>query len=122
MASPGTDYTPYLDHARRQERVRLRDTKLRRQRAWAVAAEIADFLRREYRPSRVIAFGSLVHPEAFGAQSDIDIAVDGIPWPEYLRAWNDVEARFREFKVDLLDLGAVSTRMRGRIEEEGRDL
>lgn len=57
----------------------------------AVAATAAVSLRREYQPARIVVFGSLVHPEIFGLHSDIDIAVEGIPWPEYLRAWNAVE-------------------------------
>jgi hypothetical protein len=48
--------------------------------------------------------------------------VDGIPWLDYLRAWNDVEERFPEFKVDLIDVGIVSEGMRERIEEEGEAL
>jgi hypothetical protein len=48
--------------------------------------------------------------------------VEGIPWPAYLRAWNDVERRFTEFKVDLIDLGMVSDRLRQRVGEQGVDL
>jgi predicted nucleotidyltransferase len=103
------DYTPYLKHARRQTALRRADKRLaaRRERAWAVAHEIAEFLRREYHPTRIVVFGSLVHPDMFGFHSDIDIAVEGIPWPEYLRAWNDVEEKFPEFKVDLIDVGII---------------
>ena len=79
---------------------------------------IAEFLRQVYHPARIIVFGSLVHPDGFGPDSDIDLAVDGIPWPDYLRACNDVEAR-TAIPVDLVDLGIVSERMRARIEAEG---
>ena len=46
----------------------------------------------------------------------------GIPWPESLRAWNAVEERWPEFKVDLIDVGIVSERMQQRIVEQGREL
>jgi hypothetical protein len=69
-----------------------------------------------------VAFGSIGHPEVFHLRSDIDIAVDGIPWPAYLRAWNDVEETFPEFKVDLIDVGIVSPVMLEAIEREGREL
>ena len=36
--------------------------------------------------------------------------------------WNDVERHFSEFKVDLIDLGVVSDRLRRRVEEQGVDL
>ena len=120
------DYTPYLKHAREQAARRRADRQIaaRRERAWEVARQIADFLRqsREYQPRRIVVFGSLVHPEMFSLHSDIDIAVEGIPWPAYLRAWNDVEERWPEFKVDLIDIGMVSERMRQRIDEQGQEL
>lgn len=121
---PVRDYTPYLRHARRQAARRRADPRVaaRRARGWVVARSIAEFLKREYRPVRIIAFGSLVHPDRFDLHSDIDIAVDGIPWPAYLRAWNDVEERWPEFKVDLIDLAVVSDRMRRRIAEQGQEL
>jgi len=86
------------------------------------AREIANFLHQKYSPARIVAFGSIVHPEIFSLHSDIDLAVDGIPWPDYLHAWDDVEDLTTEFKVDLIDVGIVSDRMRQRIEQEGREL
>lgn len=121
---PVRDYTPYLKHAREQAARHRADPQIaaRRERAWEVAREIADFLRRVYQPTRIVAFGSIVHPQMFGLHSDIDIAVDGIPWPEYLRAWNAVEERWPEFKVDLIDTGIVSPEMLKHIEEDGQEL
>jgi len=115
VETPVHDYTPYVKHARRQ-------AALRREQAWGIARQIAEFLRQKYQPARIVAFGSIVYPEVFGLHSDIDIAVDGIPWPDYLRAWNDVEEKFPEFKVDLIDVGIVSEGMRKRIEAEGQAL
>lgn len=125
MTSPLVhDYTPYLKHAREQAARRRADPQIaaRRARAWEVARQIADFLRREYHPARIVAFGSLVQAETFDLHSDIDLAVEGIPWPEYLRAWNAVEEKWPEFKVDLIDTAVVSERMRQRIAEQGREL
>ena len=116
------DYTPYVEYARRQAAQRQEQAAARYQQARTEARQIAELLRREYRPARIIVFGSLVHPEIFGLHSDIDIAVEGIPWPEYLRAWNAVEELFPTFKVDLIDLAIVSDLMRRRIEEEGQEL
>ncbi len=118
------DYSAYLPYARALTARRRTDPKLaaRRERAWAVAREIADFLRATYQPTRIRVFGSLLHPELFHALSDIDLAVEGIPWPAYLRAWNDVERRFTEFKIDLIDLAMVSDRLRQSVAEQGVDL
>jgi len=121
---PPRDYSTYLPYARALTARRRTDPQLaaRRARAWAVAREIAGFLRDRYQPTRIRLFGSVRHPELFHAQSDIDLAVEGIPWPAYLRAWNDVERRFIEFKIDLIDLSVVSDRLRQCIEEQGVDL
>lgn len=49
---------------------------------WARAASdsraIIDMIAREYRPSRVYQWGSLLRPERFRDYSDIDIAVEGV--------------------------------------------
>ena len=123
-ACVAVDYRLYAKHARQQVARRLADPQIaaRRERAWVIARQIADFLREKYHPTRIVVFGSLVHPEIFGLHSDIDIAVDGIPWLDYLRAWNEVEELFPEFKVDLIDVGIVSPEMRQRIDEDGYDL
>jgi len=116
------DYTPYVKYARQQTALRREQSATRLERAWVVARQIADFLRQKYHPARIVAFGSIVHPEIFALHSDIDLAVEGIPWPDYLRAWNDVEDLTTEFKVDLIDVGIVSPEMRAWIEEEGQEL
>jgi uncharacterized protein len=118
------DYASYLKHARRQAARRRLDPQIaaRREKAWAIAQQIVAFLRENYQPARIVIFGSLVHPELFHLRSDIDIAVEGIPWPAYLRAWNEVEELFPEFKVDLIDAGIVSPELREMIEREGQAL
>lgn len=112
----------FVLHARRQAAGRRVQTGDRLDRAWVVARRLADLLRSKYRPSRILVFGSMVHPDCFGPESDIDLAVEGIGWPDYLRAWNEVEALSPDFKIDLIDLGIVSERMRNRIEAEGQAL
>jgi predicted nucleotidyltransferase len=104
---PVRDYTLYAKQARAQQARRLSALRLieRRERAWRTANAIAAFLRQNYPPVRILVFGSSLHPEVFHAQSDIDLAVEGLPWAAYLRAWNEVERNFGEFKVDLIDLG-----------------
>jgi len=120
-ASP-VDLSAYVMHARRQSSLRRASAAVRFERAWEVARQVAAYLYAHYEPSRLVVFGSLVHPESFGPESDIDMAVDGIGWPDYLRAWNEVESLAPGFRVDLIDIGIVSDRMRLRIEQEGQAL
>lgn len=119
---PLRDYTPYLRHARRMSRLRRLHCGPRRERAWQTARRIAEFLHQRYHPERVLVFGSLLYPDLFGPRSDIDIAVEGIAWPEYLRAWNAAEEMSTEFKIDLIDTAIASAPLRRRIEQEGQCL
>ncbi|MCL4870126.1 MAG: nucleotidyltransferase domain-containing protein [Anaerolineae bacterium] len=51
----------------------------RRQKAWQIARQAADLLRKEFGVNRVVVFGSLARETGFTRWSDIDIAVWG--WP-----------------------------------------
>jgi len=116
------DLAPYVLHARQVAALRREQTGDRFEWAWDGAREIAAFLHARYQPVRAVVFGSLLHRESFGPESDIDMAVEGIDWPAYLHAWNEVESMVPGFTVDLIDLAVVSDRLRRRIEEEGQAL
>ncbi len=120
MSESSVAYASYAAHARRSLAARERESAARLARAWRHAEVVAAHLRSKYAPTRILAFGSLAHPELFDDHSDLDLAVEGIAWPDYLRAWNEVDALSREFRVDLVDIATVSDLMRRRIEEEGR--
>ncbi len=122
MSDSSVAYASYLDHARRSSAARQREAPARLERAWQHARVVAEYLRSKYSPTRIVAFGSLVHPELFDEFSDLDLAVEGISWPDYLRAWNEVEALSGEFRIDLIDMATVSKLMQRRITEEGRPL
>lgn len=120
MTQPVYDYTPYVQQIRQRAALRQQQTDQVYSQAWQTAHQIAHFLHQNYQPQRVILFGSLLFPQLFHLNSDIDIAVEGIPWPAYLRVWNDIEALFPQFKVDLIDISIVSSLMRQRIEAQGQ--
>ena len=112
------DYSVYRRTARLRAKAAAERWAERRERAWVVARRAAAFIK-ERRPSaRVRAFGSLLYADSFGPKSDIDLAVEGIEWPEYLRVWSALEKREREFKIDVVDVGIVSAGLRAHIEKE----
>ena len=114
-----SDYTAYMQTARRRARTWPSDQAERRERAWAAARRAVAFVKELYPTARVRVFGSLLYPDSFGPQSDIDLAVEGIEWPEYLRVWSALEKREPEFEIDLIDVGIVSEGLRAHIEREG---
>ncbi|MCC7024763.1 MAG: hypothetical protein IT338_18180 [Thermomicrobiales bacterium] len=65
----------YRAGARRRAEQERQRVVAREQRAWALAHQVAERLRREFAINRVVVFGSLVHPGRFTAWSDVDIAV-----------------------------------------------
>lgn len=112
----------YLETARHRARSLSPLTPEEYARAWQVARRAAVFVRARFPNARVRAFGSLLYPETFSPQSDLDLAVEGVPWPDYLRLWSELERREPEFEIDLVDLGIVSESMRAVIEREGQIL
>lgn len=92
----------------------------RRQRPWDDARKAAEVLKQEFGASRVVLFGSLLHPELFHSRSDADLA-----------AW-DVEHYFRavarlidldpEIGINLVAIEDASPGLRAVIEAEGVEL
>lgn len=67
--------------------------------------------------SQVWVFGSVIRPGCFQDDSDLDIAVDGLP-PGISEAWLQYQLALRtDRSVDVVDLG--ETGLRARIEREG---
>ena len=102
-----------------KERSRL---LLRHERAWTVARQAADLLRRRYRVDRVTLFGSLVHSELFHTRSDIDLAVWGLDKQHYYRAVAQLLALDAAFEVDLVMGEELPASLLAVIEREGRVL
>ncbi|TAH48764.1 MAG: nucleotidyltransferase domain-containing protein [Chloroflexota bacterium] len=114
------DYTQYMETARqRAQALGPRDAE-RHARAWRAAYAAGALVKERYPDAKVYIFGSLLYADSFGEHSDIDLAVEGIPWPDYLRIWGELERREPEFEIDLVDLGLVSAAMRAAIEREGK--
>jgi len=91
-------------------------------RAWDVARAAARLLRERYQVTRVRAFGSLVHPERFHRDSDVDLAVEGLPPDDY---WDAVTAALfldKHIPVELADEAECHPRVWEAVEREGVDL
>jgi len=116
------DYTPYLRTARRRAQAEREALLKRRQRAWEVARQAARLLRERYAAPRVVAFGSLVHEGRFTRHSDVDLAVWGIPWPDYLHALGDVLDLDPDIEINLVDMASCRPAIREAIEREGMEL
>lgn len=102
---------------RRQAAQKLEDDRLQQQ-AWEDVQAVSAILNQEFGATRVIVFGSLVK-RRFHADSDIDIAAEGIPVADYfaaVAAANRVSRRW----VDLKPLEALEPHFRDRVLAEGK--
>lgn len=116
------DYTPYLRTARRRAQAEQEAVVERRRRAWELARQAAQLLRERYAARRIVVFGSLVHEGRFTQRSDVDMAVWGIPWPDYLHALGDVLDLDQEIEINLVDVASCRPAILAAIEEEGIEL
>ena len=119
MTTPLPEETAYLQTARRRARAAETRWADRRQQAGEAARRAAAFIKAAYPVARVRLFGSILYSDSFGPQSDIDLAVEGVGWPEYLQLWSALDKLVPEFEIDLVDMAIVSSNLRGQIEREG---
>lgn len=66
-------------------------------------------------------FGSILRPNAFRIDSDIDIAIEGDSAEEYFALWRELEAALSDWFIDLRDLPA-GTRFAQRVYETGEKI
>lgn len=80
---------------------------------------IAVGLVEKYQVSRVYLFGSLARGD-FRLDSDIDLALEGLPEELFLKAYGLAEAQAEPFKVDLVLLEGALKSLRECVFKEGQ--
>jgi len=87
------------------------------QKAWESLPELVQLLSDEYGAERVILFGSLAREE-FRINSDIDLAVSGMPSENYFKALGHLLME-SPFSCDLVTIEDAPDLLMQRIEEDG---
>lgn len=93
----------------------------RAEHARTVAREAARILREEFDAERIRLFGSLVRG-TFSADSDIDLAVEGLPERDFFRAQGRLLSLSPGLAIDLVDVRTARPALRRSIESEGEAL
>ena len=114
-----TIYSPYIQRAKEESRKQQKDLDIRWEQAWNLAQDIAFRLKTRYNAKKVIVFGSLLHRKGFRGDSDIDIAVSGIPPRQFFRAVYDIALGEEDFDIDIVDVEDCKPYIRQAIEVEG---
>lgn len=99
-----------------KEEERARGLLLERVKAAAAA------LKARFTVRRVVLFGSLAHATWYMADSDIDLAVEGLAPEHYWQAWELVEEIVQERPVDLIDIELAGDSLRQAIDRHGIEL
>ena len=109
----------YRETARRRQAKARQAMLARQERAWAIARQAADLLRRRFDVDKIVLFGSLARGDMFHAHSDVDLAVWGLAEAEYLRAVSSLLDLDGSIDVDLVRMEEANPALRRRIEMEG---
>ncbi len=112
---PGMD-RPIEEYVERWRRRQARAGERNRRQARHDAERIAAMLREKFGAPRVVLFGSLV-TDRFAANSDIDLAVDGLAPADYFLAL----AEAGKLPVDLKPLGELFPHVRNRVLATGEE-
>lgn len=112
----------YVAHFRqRQERDRQQQQQ-RYQHGWEQARLAADILKTTYSVQRIFLFGSLLSPEVVHPNSDIDLAVWGLPLEHYSNAVGTLLLTVKEFSVDVVCLETAQPSLKQSILQAGVEL
>ena len=99
---------------RRRERLALHEKAL------CDCAAIISMIIAEYKPKRIYQWGSLLRPENFGENSDIDIAVEGITDAEtFFKLLGDA-MRMTGFSLDILQIEKIEPEFAEKIRRHGK--
>jgi uncharacterized protein len=92
------------------------------QSAWQEARKACAILKNEFGAGKVLVFGSLTDPSSFDENSDIDLAVLGIPDEKFYAAVGAVTNLVRNFKIDLVDIADCKEYLKKEIEKDGIEI
>ncbi|MCL6448315.1 MAG: nucleotidyltransferase domain-containing protein [Armatimonadetes bacterium] len=106
--------TGHLRQLKREEKQIARKARQAR----AKAGEIARQLACRYGAKKIYLFGSLATGE-FDQDSDIDLAVAGLPEEHHLKAYGLAEGVAQPFPVDLVLLESAVDSLKERVNKEG---
>lgn len=107
MQEDGVLDRPMFDYAAARRRLQARHDarQTQRLRLWEQAREdarrIVQLTIDRYQPQAIVQWGSVLQPQHFSEASDIDLAVAGLEFPQFMQLFGEAEELTR-FSLDLL--------------------
>jgi len=125
MPTPDTfDYAAAVANLKRRFEKRRNERLALHEKASRDCAAIVKMIIADYKPTRIYQWGSLLRPEQFDENSDIDIAVEGVSEPGAWFAMLGKAMDMTSFPLDIVDIDKIepahvdSIRNRGAIVYE----
>jgi len=117
-------WKPYVEGARRRLLISKMDPAVQRERDRLMERirKAAAILKTRFGARRVQLFGSLAQPLWFRADSDVDLAVEGVKAQDYWTAWQAVEEIIEDRSVDFIEIETVGKSLRQTIQNYGLEL
>jgi predicted nucleotidyltransferase len=83
------------------------------------AVAIRRLIESKYRPQRIYQWGSLLHPERFDENSDIDFAVEGITAPETFFSMLGDAMKLTRLPLDIVQIEKIEIEFADAIRQSG---
>ncbi|MDZ7291071.1 MAG: nucleotidyltransferase domain-containing protein [candidate division KSB1 bacterium] len=114
------EYKSYTNAWRQKRRAEREVLPLLRQQLLEIAQKCARLLAEKYAVRTVYLFGSVAWPDRFHADSDIDLAVEGLPDEKYTRALAELWRLLPPgHELNLVPIEAAFPELAERIRREG---
>lgn len=94
----------------------------RREKAWQLVQIATILLKEEFKATKVIVFGSLIHENCFTLWSDVDIAAWGILPQDTFKAIGEVRELDKTIEINLVDIETCKPELLEKILREGREV
>jgi len=114
------DYKTYTEAWRQRRRAEREALPVLRQQLLETAQKCAQWLADKYAVRTVYLFGSVAWPERFHADSDLDLAVEGLPDEKFIRALTELWRLLPPGReLNLVPLEAAFPELAERVRREG---
>ena len=111
----------YIDYWRDRQAQQVAESEALAKQAWVDLQQIVRLLRSEFGATEIIVFGSLVQGDRFDAESDIDLAVKGIPPQDYFAAMAAAN-RISHQWVDLKPIESLDSHFLQKVLQTGKSI
>lgn len=111
----------HIDYWRALQAKQSAESKALARQAWADVQQIVRLLRSEFGATQIIVFGSLAKGDGFDAESDIDIAAEGISPQNYFMAMAAAN-RISHHWVDLKPIESLDPHFLQKVLETGKSI